>query len=506
MKATKVFSVEQTRQADRFTIEHEPVDSLALMERAAVACAGWIKNRPYKPFAFYVFCGTGNNGGDGLAIARLLLNDGYSVCTYVIQSSGKCSKDFLTNEEALKKRPQYEITYIESEEHIPLVPENSVIIDALFGTGLSKPIEGLTARVIESINACKAVILSVDLASGLFADQHSNPESAIVRPDFTLCFQFPKPSFFFPDNELFVGACIVLDIGLHPQFLESEPARYYYLTEETVKCTLKHRRKFSHKGNFGHSLILAGSEGKIGAAILAARACLRTGTGLLTMQVPGCGFLPVQTAVPESMVMADQNTQFISEIIPTDNYRAIGIGPGIGTGEGTVLVFESLLKNSVRPMVLDADALNILSSRPDLLGSIPKHSILTPHLKEFERLAGIAENDFHRNLLQVEFSQLHQVYVVLKGAHTCISTPDGHCYFNSTGNPGMAKGGSGDVLTGIITGLLAQSYHPLEAANVGVFIHGLAADFATSVKGQQSLIASDIIDHLPDAFMRLCRP
>lgn len=505
MNADKLFSVNQVREADKYTIQYAPISSIQLMERAAIACTNWIRNKPFKPLMIHVFCGLGNNGGDGLAISRLLLDEGCTVSVHIVRYSEKCSEDFLANELALKELAIKHITNIYTEENIPLISEEDIIIDALFGSGLSHAVNGLPAKVIERINLSKATVISIDLASGMFADKHSNSQSYIVKPTYTLSFQFPKLAFFFAENEEFVGEFIILDIGLLSQFTEKEPAKNYYLTEKFIRSIIKPRKKFSHKGTYGHALLLAGSEGKMGAAVLCAKALLRSGVGLLTLQVPGCGYLVMQSAVPEAMVITDKNTRYISECNPVDCYSTIGMGPGIGTEEETALVLEALLKSSVSPLVLDADALNILSQNKDWLPLIPRHSILTPHVKEFERLTKKASDDFDRNRLQIEFSQINQVYVVLKGAHTCISTPDGHCYFNSSGNPGMAKGGSGDVLTGIITSLLAQSYTPLEAAMIGVYVHGLAGDIAKSSQGEIGMITSDIIDCLPEAFLKLSK-
>lgn len=503
MNADKLFSARQIQSADRYTIEHEPIASIALMERAASACVDWIRSKPFRQLNIHVFCGLGNNGGDGLAIARLLLETGYSVGVYIVHYSDNCSDDFRINEERLKELQTVQITQLKEGDVMPFIHEDDVIIDALFGTGLSKTVIGIAAKVIGHINQSKATVIAIDMASGLYADQHSDSSSAIIKPTYTLSFQFPKVAFLFAENEDFVGKFIILDIDLHPDFIEKEPAKNYFLNGDFIKHLIKTRKKFSHKGSFGHALLIAGSEGKMGAAVLSAKALLRSGAGLLTMQVPGCGYLILQSTVPEAMVIMDQNTRFISESYTADCYSAIGLGPGIGTEVETAMVLETLLKSSVKPVVLDADALNILSQNKDWLSLIPKHSILTPHVKEFERLSKKAANDFERNCLQVEFSQINQVYVVLKGAHTCITTPDGHCYFNSTGNPGMAKGGSGDALTGIITGLLTQSYSPLEAAMIGVYVHGLAGDFAKLKKGETGMIATDIIDCLAEAFLEL---
>jgi len=503
MNPGKVFSADQIRAADHYTIEHEPIVSTALMERAASACVNWIRSKSFRSKVIRVFCGLGNNGGDGLAISRMLLDIGYSVEVYIVRYSEECSEDFLANELALKELAIYEIANIYTEEKIPHIPEEDVVVDALFGSGLSRPIEGLVAQVIEQINLSKATVISIDIATGLFADQHTNPTTAIVKPTYTLSFQFPKQAFFFAENERFVGEFSVLDIGLHKDYVEKEPAKNYFLNDDFIKNLIKSRKKFSHKGTYGHALFIAGSFGKMGAAVLSAKALLRSGAGLLTMHIPGCGYEIMQSTVPEAMVISDKNDRHISECHHSEIYSVIGIGPGIGTGEDTKGILKTVLESSTRPMVIDADALNIISTHKELLTLIPKHSIITPHVKEFEKLTQKAGNDFERNHLQVEFSQINQVYVVLKGAHSCITTPDGHCYFNSTGNPGMAKGGSGDVLTGIITGLLAQGYSPLHATLIGVYVHGLAGDLSEIKNGEVTMIASDIIDALPIAFKHL---
>jgi hydroxyethylthiazole kinase-like uncharacterized protein yjeF len=499
----KLFSASQIRAADAYTIQHEPIKSLALMERAATACFEWIRNRPFKALNIHVFCGPGNNGGDGLALARLLLEAGYAVGVYIVRCTDRCSEDFIANEQSLKEIPTIQVTDIREGDAFTVIHKDDVVIDALFGTGLSKPVSGLAANVIKHLNESKGTIISIDIASGLFADKHSDQCSAIIKPKYTLSFQFPKLAFLFPENETFVGEFDILDIGLHKQFIENEPAQNYFLRRHFIKRLIQPRGKFSHKGTFGHALLIAGSYGKTGAAVLSAKAVLRSGAGLLTVNTPQCGYGILQSTVPEAMVLTDKDEKFITASVVTGNYSAIGIGPGIGTEEKTQQAVKSILESSSKPMVIDADALNCISLNKELLSLVPENSILTPHVKEFERLAGKATDDFDRNRLQVEFSKTYKVFVVLKGAHTCISTPRGNCYFNSTGNPGMAKGGSGDVLTGIITGLLAQGYPPLYAAILGVYVHGFAGDKAKEKKGETGMIATDLIEALPEAFLIL---
>lgn len=499
----KLFSAIQLRAADAYTIQHEPIKSLALMERAATACFEWIKNKPFKLPDIHVVCGLGNNGGDGLALARLLLEAGYAVGVHIVRYADRCSEDFIANEQSLKEIPTIPVTDIRQGDPFPLFHKDDVIIDAMFGTGLSKPVTGLAADIIKHLNHSNATIISIDIASGLFADRHSDPASAIIKPAHTLSFQCPKLAFLFPENETFVGEFDILDIGLHKQFIENEPAQHYFLTGRFIKTLIHPRGKFSHKGTFGHALLIAGSYGKTGAAVLSAKAALRSGAGLLTVSIPSCGHNILQSTVPEAMVLIDKNEKYITAGIVSENYSAVGIGPGIGTEKETQAALKTILESCAKPMVIDADALNCIGLNKEFLPLIPENAILTPHLKEFERIAGKATNDFDRNRLQVEFSKTHKVYVVLKGAYTCISTPEGNCYFNSTGNPGMAKGGSGDVLTGIITGLLAQGYSSLNAAILGVYLHGLAGDKAKDKKGEAAMIATDLIDNLPEGFLSL---
>jgi hydroxyethylthiazole kinase-like uncharacterized protein yjeF len=304
-----------------------------------------------------------------------------------------------------------------------------------------------------------------------------------------------------PENEAALGEVHILDIGLHPGYLRQVSSESELLDEAIIGAIFKPRKSFAHKGNFGHTLLVTGSFGKMGAAVLAARACLRAGAGLLTCQVPGCGYTILQTAVPEAMIQVDSDEKIHTSITgDLSKYSVVGIGPGIGTDERTVALLRDIQQRYQKPMVLDADALNILASHSELLSSLPPYSILTPHPKEFERLFGPSPNDFSRLEKAREQAKKHQCIILLKGHHTYIAMPGGKSYFNSTGNAGMAKGGSGDVLTGILSALLSQSYSPGEAALLGVYLHGLAGDCAASAWSQESMLPSDLTDHLGDAF------
>jgi len=490
----KILSSEQIRSADAYTIANEPISSIDLMERAATACTGWIKEHIPIQSSIRIFCGPGNNGGDGLAIARMLLQGGYKCQVFIPRIAENYSADFLENERRLHGSFPDSLHDIKNEDDFPLTGTGDVVIDALFGTGLSKPLEGLYARLIDHLNKSGAEIISIDIPSGLYAD-HFTQSHAVINAQHTLTFESAKLAFLFSNNEMFVGDFHILDIGLDKKFIEEIQVENFYLTREDLLPLVKYRTKFSHKGIYGHAMIVAGSKGKMGAAVMAVKAALRAGAGLVSAIVPASGIDIMQISCPEAMVVTGK--------IDPENFSAIGIGPGIGTDEKATASLEKILKQSNRSLVIDADALNIISKNKKLLKKIPTNSILTPHPKEFERLAGKSKNDFDRHELQLSVSKKHNVIVVLKGAHTCITTPDGRSFFNSTGNPGMAKGGSGDVLTGMITSLLAQGYTSEDAALLGVYLHGLAGDLAAEKMGMDGMVAGDVIKSIPDAWRNI---
>ncbi len=496
----KILSAAQIREADAYTIRHEPVSSLDLMERASQAFVDWFTSQYPYATGIKVFCGLGNNGGDGLAIARLLSQMHYQVQAFAVRHAEKTSPDFAANEERLKRL--MDLRDIRAEAEIPSISEQEVVIDAIFGSGLTRPADGLAARVIEAINGSGAAVVAVDIPSGLYVDAPGSSDMPVVKATHTVTFQLPKLAFLLPQNEPYVGDWLPVDIGLHPQAIEQAQTPYHYVEEDYLRSIIRKRPKYAHKGLFGHALLVAGSHGKMGAAVLAARACLRSGVGLLTLHVPWSGYEIMQVSVPEAMCLVDTNGQFFTETGDTTAFSTVGIGPGLGTQTETAKALEKLLQRTTAPMVLDADALNLLARHPGLLTLLPPHSVLTPHPKEFERLAGFAGNDYHRLEMLRTFARRHQVVVVLKGAHTAIALPSGNVCFNIAGNPGMATGGTGDVLTGIITALAAQHYPPEQAAILGVYLHALAGDLAAQEKGYTALVASDIIEYLPRAFSR----
>lgn len=490
----KILSTAQTRELDSHTIESEGIVSLELMERAARAFVCWICARYDNRRKIAIFCGKGNNGGDGLAIGRLLSGKGYQVGIHVVHHTSRAAPDFLANLERV--REHVVVHDIRHAGDIPVLPAGDLLIDALLGSGLSRPASGLLERIIGALNDSPAEVLSVDIASGLYLDKVNQDTDAIVRPNHTVSFQLPKLAFMMPRNGPYVGEWHLVDIGLSESFLAKTETPYFFTDAATARHLIRSREKFSHKGTFGHALLLAGSYGKMGAAQLSGGACLRAGVGLLTAHVARCGYAIMQMALPEAMVSVDIHEQIITTLPALDPFTAIGIGPGLGKEPQTLRALEDLLARARVPMVWDADALNLLSENPGLLNKLPDNTILTPHPKEFERLAGKSRDDYDRLEKARGFARKHKLVLCLKGAHTAVIFPDGTVHFNATGNAGMATGGSGDVLTGILTALLAQHYEPQDAARLGVYQHGIAGDRAARLRSKVSMLASDIVDNL----------
>jgi len=500
----KILPVNLIREADAYTIKHNPIRSIDLMEKAANACVEWILDNYKDTEHFEIYCGQGNNGGDGLAIARMLCEKEYDVYVHIVKTSSKPSKDYKINLDRLTDELDVRINQIDTIRDLKEFHYDIVIIDAIFGTGISKPIEGLTADVINYINKLDYPVLSIDAPSGLFCDSPVDAANAIINATYTLSFQFPKFAFMFQQNNKYVGKFRMLGIGLNEDFIEEVETKNYFNIIDDIKKIYRPRNEiFAHKGTFGHALLICGSLGKMGAAVLSAKACLRSGVGMLTVHCPASGNFILQTSIPEAMVELDDDENKITLLYNFDRYNTIGIGPGIGTDASTQEAVKNLILNYDKPIVIDADALNILSLNNDFLNKVPAHSILTPHKKEFERLFGTSTDDFQRNKLQREMSAKYNIYIVLKGAYTAITTPEGDCHFNSSGTPGMATAGSGDVLTGIITGLLAQNYVPKDAAMLGVFLHGLAGEHCLGPRSIETMLAGDIIEHISQAYFEL---
>lgn len=499
----KVLTAQQIRELDQFTIKNEPIASYDLMERAAEEAFTALQMLDTMALSSLYVCGKGNNGGDGLAMARMEAEEGVDVKVVVLEHMQDGSADFAKNLYRLSEETDVEVFHLKSVDEFPEVDEDVLIIDSILGTGLTRPLEGLIAEVVRHINGLPNEVASIDIPTGLFAEDNSNNQlDKVIHADYTFTFHCPKMSFLLPETGNAVGDFQVLDIGLMEK--EFAPASNYEFVERVeLKKLMKSRTKFSHKGTFGHALLLAGAKGKMGAAQLSAKAAMRTGVGLLTAHVPSRGLDTMQVGVPEAMCSVDTYDDFLIDLPKLDAYSAIGIGPGIGTEKDTANVLKRLLQDANAKLVIDADGLNILSENKTWLNFIPRGTVLTPHPKEFERLTGSSDNSLERLQMQLEFSKKYGVVVVLKGAHTSITTPAGQTFFNSTGNAGMATAGSGDVLTGIILGLLAQGYSAEVAAILGVWLHGTAGDAAIRSETAESLIATDIIEFLSSAYQEL---
>lgn len=498
----KLLSSEQIQALDQYTIQNEPITSIELMERAASRCSEWLWfNYPNKSFA--IICGTGNNGGDGLAIARQLANREIDVELYVAGRANEGSADFLENLKKLKEQDRCHAYYLEEESHLVTINPERIVVDALFGTGLSRPIEGWRVNLIEYINSISNPCVSIDVPSGLFIDELNVTSHPVIHADHTLTFQVPKLAFLFRETEEYVGRFHVLDIQLDEEFHQSQKSHFQYTMRKELTDWIKIPRTFEHKGNRGHLMIAAGSKGMMGAAQMALRAALKSGSGLLTAYVPGFGGPIVQQAVPEAMCLIDANEESISGFSIPEKATAVCLGPGIGDSEAAESAVSKALTDCKLPMVIDADALNIIGKKQEMLGLLGDQHVLTPHPGEFDRIFGEQATSYDRLRTLQSKSQELKTTIVLKGAYTRIALPDGTIWFNSTGNPGMAKGGSGDILSGIIGSLLSQGYSTVQAAILGVFVHGLAGDLARTSLGVYGMSATDIIEEIPSAFQQI---
>lgn len=501
----KIFSTDKVRGLDKYTIQHEPISSIDLVERAATVFTSEFCRRYSKQTRIIVFAGQGNNGADALAISRMLADAGYRVETYLFNPTMRLSDDCELNKQRLLNMENIEFTEVVVGDFVaPELDERDVVIDGLFGSGLNRPLTGGFASVVKYINQSNATIVAIDIPSGLFGeDNRTNDPESIIRADLTLTFAFPKLAFLLPENTEYVGEWKVLDIFLHPDIIESTPTQFMQVTEDVIANVFQPRNRFAHKGTYGHALLIAGSRGKMGAAVLSARACLRSGAGLLTVHIPQRGEQILQTALPEAMVDLDPHQEHFTYVSDIKPFTAIGIGPGLGKHQDSAKTLEHLLQSTDNPFVIDADALNLIAENKEMIKRIPAGSILTPHPKEFDRLTGESNTSYERLMKAQAFAVDHQVSVVLKGAYTATCTPTGNIYFNNSGNPGMATAGSGDVLTGIILGLFAQGFEPETAAVAGVFLHGTAGDLAAVYRSEESMIAGDITDMLGKAFKQI---
>jgi len=488
----KILSAQQIREADQFTIKNEPISSLDLMERASEKFVLKFQEINHEKKPVKIFCGTGNNGGDGLAIGRILKEKGWEVFIYVVGNPRNGSDDFKAN---LERSELYAV--INARQDLPKIESDEIIVDGLFGSGLSRSLDGFPKEVVEYLNEQSCRKFSIDIASGLYADQALETDALAFMPDYTLSFQTPKLAFFQPDCYPYVGEWYLLDIGLDEGFIHKQETNYHQSAPEEIVHFFPSRDKFTHKNKVGRLLIVAGSKGRMGAAVLCTQAAFRAGTGLVNVCAPKCGIDILQVAVPEAMVIDGKGASEVQFIPESDD--TIVIGPGLGTKPKTREAMEKFLKTAKTPAVIDADGINILAKKKSLLTKLPEDSILTPHVGEFRRLVGDWENDFEKLEKLRSICQKHKVNVVLKGAYSAVCNQQGDVFFNPTGNPALATAGSGDVLTGIIGALLAQGLQPFEALKLGVYLHGMAGDQAVRELEMPWIQASDIIQFLPNA-------
>ncbi len=502
----KVFGPSQLKELDQYTILSESISSIQLMERASVSFVDAISKEWDTTTPIVVFAGPGNNGGDALAVARLLLGRNYKVRVYLFDPNNRLSADCAENRFLLSEviDGNHFMTVGKMEFVPPKLTSDTLVIDGLFGTGLTRRLEGGFAGVVKYINASPAKVVSIDIPSGLMCEDNSeNDLDCIIQAYRTFTFHAPKLAFFLSENERFLGRWDVINIGLSREGIRIMESDYNYLQRNNLMPLVKPISRFTHKGMQGHALLIGGSQGMAGAAILSAKAALRSGVGKITVHTPEACMLPLQVAVPEAVLDVDSSSTHFSQIVETNAFNAVAIGPGLGITKEIGEQFQSQLVGITQPLVLDADALNLIAQQPSLLKKLPPLTILTPHPKELERIIGTSENSFERLQIARELARTFHLIVVIKGANTAIVSFDGTIYFNSTGNPGMASAGMGDALTGVIVSLLAQGYEPLDAARLGVYIHGLAGDMAALEKGSLALMASDLIEYLGLAWREL---
>lgn len=490
----KIIDSQGIHQIDTATCEKQQISSIDLMERAATMVSCEVISRFLPSQRIVVIAGPGNNGGDALAVARMLIEQGYRrVEIFLFNVTGKLSHDCEEECKRLMAMDNVDFTEITHAFNPPYLGKGDVVIDGLFGTGLNQPMRGGFVAVARYINESGAYVISIDTPSGLFSEWNSNINLRdVVHADLTLAFQLPRLSFFFSENSVVLGEWKLLDIDLDEAKIKETPTNYFVIDERNIAPLLHDRMPFTGKRDYGSALLFAGSTGMMGAAVMAARATMKAGAGLATVHSARGGMGILQTAVPEAMFEPDRNEHFITEMKIHHNHQAVAVGPGIGTQDSTATALQTLLQNCPAPLLLDADALNCIAQRPAMLSLLPAKTIITPHIGEFDRLFGEQKCSEDRLKTAIEMSRQYNIIIVLKGHYTAVIRPTGRVYFNSTGNPGMATAGSGDVLTGIITAFLAQGYNPEYAAAIGVYIHGLAGDMAAEKLGQFGMTASDI--------------
>lgn len=498
----KILTPSQLHKADVYTIEHQKISSWELMERASLAALEEIKSILKKPQLVTVLAGSGNNGGDGLAIAFHLQSLDYEVNVLLFNYTSKLSKNCKINLERLKNKTSVQIEEYTSTSTMEDLEIKPVVIDAIFGIGLNRALPDVVQRIISQANKTNAIRIAIDVPSGLFLSEQTPNDSMVFEADYTLTFQCPKLNLFLPDYGNYIGIIKIIDIGLDKDFIEDLETPYKYVDEKLASCILKQRPRFSHKGNYGHLLIVGGQLGMMGSVCLTTKAALKSGVGKVSVLSPACGVDILQYSVPEAMVISSNESKTVSVVEFSFKPDHICIGMGIGTLEIAQSTLKHCIENADSPMLIDADGINILAKNKSLIEKLPAKSILTPHQGELKRLIGEWHDQYNKLEKMKSFVETYDLILVSKDAFTFIVTND-KTYINSTGNAGMATAGSGDTLSGIISGLLAQGYSSLEASILGVYLHGLAGDIYVQNFDENTLIASDIIHYLKNAFSSL---
>ncbi|MBR5170857.1 MAG: NAD(P)H-hydrate dehydratase [Muribaculaceae bacterium] len=505
----KIFTNDGLRRIGDRTVEKEGIEMLDLIERAASAVSYELISRWRTSKRFVFFAGPGDNGADALAVARMMYEQGYRPEVYLFNiKSAQLSPCCLANRDRLLQTVGDDIDFIEVIQNFnpPELTENDVVVDGLFGNGLRTPLKGGYTALVQYINSSDAYVVSIDIPSGMFGEWNmGNDRRNIIRADLTLTYQSKRLAFYFAENADCVGECKVLDIELDRESVARMPTDFYLIEREDVHDVMRPRNPFSNKYDHGTLLLIAGSYGMMGAAVMSARGALRAGAGLVTVHAPRCGYQVLQTAVPEALFEPDRNEIMTTAIDLHHTYSVVALGPGIGTNDETLEAVHQFIMNFKRPCLLDADALNCIARRPSLLRSIPPRSIITPHAIEFDRLFGDHNTDEERLKKALDVSKIYNITIVLKGHYTMTVRPDSKIYVNSSGNAGMATPGSGDVLTGVIGALIAQNYPADWSVVLGVYLHGLAGDLAAQEHGTYGMIASDIVDRLGKAIVEVMK-
>jgi hydroxyethylthiazole kinase-like uncharacterized protein yjeF len=507
----------EMQKMDRSTIESFGLPGRILMENAGRGATQFFleqfKDAENKKIG--VIAGRGNNGGDGFVIARYLAQKGIRVTVYLLSEHQKVSGDAAANLKLLSplKVPVIEMPDAKSfSAHETAMRHEAIWIDAILGTGLRTDVKGFFKDVIDFINQLNKPVFSVDIPSGLNSDT-GQPCGVCVRADATATFAFAKIGHFLLPGADYTGNLEIIDIGVPPHIANDVGPLQYLLTPDLIRTVFSPRPSDVHKGHFGHLLVIAGSTGKTGAAAMTATSAMRSGAGLVTLGIPASLNPVLEAQVIETMteplpetvkgILDETSINRIMDLLSDKN--CLAIGPGIGTAPETQKLFKRLLQENTKPVVIDADGLNILAGHIEILKDVDAPVVLTPHPGEMARLINTTSADVQKDRIKCarDFSEKFNVHVVLKGARTVVAHPDGRVFINPTGNPGMASGGMGDVLTGIIAGFIAQGHSPELAAHAGVYLHGAAADSLAKNKGPFGYLATDVMNILPEVIKTL---